>query len=195
MVLATLDLLRQSGLSGAGINQVVAASAAPKGSVYHYFPGGKLELTSAALKEAEHRVGQWFREVFHQPAPIATKVVSLFAAAGKSLEGNQFTRGCPVAAVTLDIDPDSEELRGVCHTVFDNWQEIIAAGLDGVPQAERRGVAQLILATLEGALILSRAEATKEPLLRAGDSLAGVLALKFPARSSLKRPKGGRRRG
>jgi AcrR family transcriptional regulator len=41
MVLATLDLLRRSGLSGAGINHVVAASRAPKGSVYHYFPRGR----------------------------------------------------------------------------------------------------------------------------------------------------------
>jgi len=195
MILATLDLLRQSGLSGAGINQVVAASAAPRGSVYHYFPGGKLELTTAALKEAERGVGQRFRDIFHKSTPIATKVASLFAAAGNSLEGNQFTRGCPVAAVTLDIERDSEDLRAVCRGIFDSWQEIIAAGLNGVPRAERRGVARLILATFEGALILSRAEATKEPLLRAGKSLAGVLALRFPTASSPQRAKGGRRRG
>ena len=41
LILTTLDLLRRGGLSGAGINQVVAASRAPKGSVYHYFPWGK----------------------------------------------------------------------------------------------------------------------------------------------------------
>ena len=57
MVLATLELLRQSGLAGAGINNVVDASGAPKGSVYHYFPGGKRDLVASALVEAERRVG------------------------------------------------------------------------------------------------------------------------------------------
>lgn len=193
MILAALDLLRQSGLSGAGINQVVAASAAPKGSVYHYFPGGKLELATVALKEAERGVGQWFRDVFHRRAPIARKVESLFVGAGTSLEANGFTRGCPVAAVTLDIERDSEALRAVCSAIFETWQDIIAAGLDDVPAAERHGVAQLILATLEGALILSRAVATRDPLLRAGTGLASVLGLKFPASSSRPRARGRRR--
>lgn len=195
MILATLDLLRQSGLAGAGINQMVAASAAPKGSVYHYFPGGKLELATAALKEAERGVGQWLRDIFDKPAPLATKVVSLFAGAATSLERNQFMRGCPVAAVTLDIDRDSEVLRAVCRAIFDSWQEIIASGLGGVPEAERRGVARLVLATFEGALILARATAAKEPLLHTGRILAGVLELRFPVASSQQGAEGGRRRG
>lgn len=52
IVRATLDLLSQSGLLGVGINQVVAESGTPKGSIYYYFPGGKLELAAAALEES-----------------------------------------------------------------------------------------------------------------------------------------------
>jgi TetR/AcrR family transcriptional regulator, lmrAB and yxaGH operons repressor len=180
MILATLDLLRQAGLAGTGLNQMLAASAAPKGSLYHYFPGGKQELTTAALKEAERGVGEGLRAVFHKPGPLAGKVAALFAGAAKSLETNQFTRGCPVAAVTLDIDRDSEDLRAVCRAIFDSWQAIIAEGLDEIPKAERRGVARLVLATFEGALILARAEASKEPLLNAGRSLADLLGRRFP---------------
>ena len=69
----------------------------------------------------------------------------------------------------------------VWRTVFTSWEDIIAAGLDEVPKAKRREIAELILATLEGALILSRAAATKEPLLRAGRSLGEVLAGKSGA--------------
>jgi TetR/AcrR family transcriptional repressor of lmrAB and yxaGH operons len=181
IIRATLDLLSQSGLSGVGINQVVAASAAPRGSIYHFFPGGKLELGIVALKEAEQREGQWFRGIFHQREPIAKKVELLFAEAAKLLEASEFMKGCPVAAVVLDLDRDSERLRAVCCATFMTWKNIIAAGLDEVPEAERPEVTELVLATLEGALILSRAEATRAPLMRAGRILGEIFGRKFQA--------------
>jgi AcrR family transcriptional regulator len=179
IVRAALELLSQSGLAGVGINQVVAASAAPRGSIYHFFPGGKLELAAVALDEAEQGVGQWFRGVFDQREPIAKKVESLFAGAAANVESSGFNKSCPVGAVTLDIDSDSEKMRAVCHRIFVTWRDIIAAGLDEVPEAERRGAAELILATLEGALILSRAQASKDPLLRTGKNLGDVLTRRF----------------
>ena len=181
VIRATLDLLNKSGLAGAGIKQVAAASAVPEGSVSQLFPGGKLELATVALEEAERSIGQWFREVFHQRKPIARKVELLFIDAAKNVEASEFMKGCPVAAVTLDLDRDSERLRAVCRAIFMTWQDIIAAGLDEVPKAKRREVGELILATLEGALILSRAEATKDPLLRGGRILGDILARRFRA--------------
>ena len=178
---ATLDLLSRSGLSGVAINQVVAASAAPRGSIYHFFPGGKLQLASVALKEAEQAEGQWFRGIFHQRESIAQKVELLFTSAAKLLEESEFMKGCPVAAVALDLDRDSEGLRALCHAIFTTWQNIIAAGLDEVPETERAQVAEFILATLEGALILSRAQATKEPLLHSGRTLGEMMGRKFRA--------------
>jgi TetR/AcrR family transcriptional repressor of lmrAB and yxaGH operons len=179
MILATLDLLRGSGLAGAGINPIVDASGAPKGSVYHFFPAGKHQLVTAALKEAERAVGEGFRAIFGQSAPLSQKVRTLFTATGTRIEATEFTKGCPVAAVTLDIDDESEELRTVCRGVFATWCEIIAAGLDEVPAAQRHEVAQLILAALEGALILARARVSKDPLLQTGALLANIVASAF----------------
>ena len=183
IIRAALDLMSQSGLSGVGINHVVATSAAPRGSIYHFFPGGKLELAAVALEEAERGVAQWFRAVFDQREPIAKKVESLFSGAAANVEASGFNKSCPVAAVTLDVDSDSERMRAVCHRIFATWQGIIAEGLDEVPERERQGAAELILATLEGALILSRSEASTSPLERAGKNLGDVLARRFRAPS------------
>ncbi len=181
IIRATLDLLSQSGLSGVGINQVVAASAAPKGSIYHFFPGGKTELASVALKEAERSEGQWFRGIFHRQLSIVEKVDLLFTDAARLLEESGFMKGCPVAAVALDLDHDSERLRAVCRAAFVAWRDIIAAELNEVPEAERPELAELILAALEGALILARTEAIKEPLLRAGRTLGEIIGRRFRA--------------
>ena len=179
MILATLDLVRRSGLAGAGINQIVDASQAPKGSVYHYFPGGKHELVATALSEAERSSGEGFTNLFGQSIPIGEKVRALFSKTGARLEASEFSQGCPIAAVTLDLDADCRALRPVCQRVFDTWVGCIAAGLEEVPEAERRPVARLILATLEGALILSRADGVRDTLRRDGDQLAGLLELKY----------------
>ena len=194
MILATLDLLRQSGLAGAGINHVVDASRAPKGSVYHYFPRGKHELVATALREAQRIVGDGFTRVFGQSIPLGQKVRALFTATGARLESNACTKGCPVAAVTLDLNEDSAELRGICQGVFDTWLKTIAAGLGEVAETERRAVAQLILVTLEGALILSRAAGTQRPLLDSGAWLADLLELRYPPSPSPRRSKRAARR-
>ena len=182
LVVATLDLLRRAGLSGAGINQVVDASQAPKGSLYHYFPGGKQQLVIEALREAERTVGGNFSRIFGATARVAEKVRTLFAKTAAGLDANEYAKGCPVAAVTLDLDRRSEALREVCAAVFDHWTAVIADGLADVPRTERRVVAQLILATLEGGLVLARARGAKAPLLESGNSLAMVLEARFPAR-------------
>jgi TetR/AcrR family transcriptional repressor of lmrAB and yxaGH operons len=113
LVLATLDLLRRAGLSGAGINQVVDASQAPKGSVYHYFPGGKQQLVIEALREAERNVGDTFSKIFSGTARVAEKVRTLFTKTAGGLEANEYAKACPVAAVTLDLDRESQALRAV----------------------------------------------------------------------------------
>jgi TetR/AcrR family transcriptional regulator, lmrAB and yxaGH operons repressor len=197
MILATLDLLRASGLSGAGINNIVEASGAPKGSVYHFFPAGKHALVTAALREAEQTVGGAFRTILSQAAPVSQKVQTLFQATAGRLQASGFLKGCPVAAVTLDLDESSAELRTVCEDVFRTWREIIAAGLNEVAENARHDVAQLILAALEGALVLARAQASPAPLEQTGALLATTLAHTFGyPRGEKQRPKrvGGRRK-
>jgi hypothetical protein len=55
----------------------------------------------------------------------------------------------------------------------------VAEGLHEVPARERRVVADLILATLEGAMILVRAQASPRPLHEVADALAAALDARF----------------
>src|ERR1700732_1444302 len=55
---AAVRLFRQQGYAGTGLNDIVDASGAPKGSLYHYFPAGKASIAVAAVEEAGRRVAE-----------------------------------------------------------------------------------------------------------------------------------------
>ena len=50
MVLSALYLFAERGVQGTSIADVLERSGAPRGSVYHHFPGGKDEIVSAAKR-------------------------------------------------------------------------------------------------------------------------------------------------
>ena len=186
MVVAALDLLRESGLSGAGINSVIAASGAPKGSLYHYFPRGKAELVTTALRYAERDLVAGLRTAFAGDATVGAKIRAFFRAKAAGMRAKGFTQGCPVAAVTVDLDPAAAGVARVCAGIFDACRDAVAEGLHEVPARERRIVADTILATLEGAMILVRARASRRPLYDVADVLAATLDARF-ARATTKK--------
>ncbi len=52
MIISATELFRENGYSGTGFRDVVAHSGAPRGSIYHHFPGGKTELAEEAVRLA-----------------------------------------------------------------------------------------------------------------------------------------------
>jgi len=82
---AAISLMRQSGLSGAGINEIVRASGAPKGSVYHFFPDGKQQIAAEALDAYSGRVVAFIDATLSRKRSPGTKVEALRAAVAASL--------------------------------------------------------------------------------------------------------------
>ena len=194
MVVAALDLLRESGLSGAGINSVIAASGAPKGSLYHYFPRGKTELVTTALRHAEKELVAGLRTAFEGDATLGAKIRAFFWAKAAGMEAKGFAQGCPVAAVSVDLGPGASEIAEVCAGIFDACRDAVAEGLHEVPVRERRDVADLILATLEGAMILVRARASPRPLRDVADVLAATLDARLAHSKTNRRARATRKR-
>jgi AcrR family transcriptional regulator len=140
---------------------VLAHSGAPRGSVYHHFPGGRTQLIEeavalagdfvAGLIEAAARTGD--------PAVAIDKFVSLWRT---WLADSDFTAGCPIVAVTVAND-DSVRLAG---GVFGRWTDGLATafGAHGLPDARARRLAMFVIAAVEGAVIMCRAERSIEPL-------------------------------
>jgi AcrR family transcriptional regulator len=177
MLDSAIELFREHGYNGTGFRQVVAHSGAPRGSIYHHFPQGKVQLGVEALELAGDRI----EAVFRQGAVEGDDFVSAFEWVWSwwtgYVVGTDFEAGCPVAAVAAESHPEAPQLRDATNAVFERWQVSIAAGLQasGVSEADARGLAALIIAAQEGATLLARARRSPEPLERVGRSLAALL--------------------
>jgi AcrR family transcriptional regulator len=179
MIEATIDLMRSSGLSGAGINEIVRASKAPKGSVYHFFPGGKQQIAAEALAAYSQRVMAFIDAALASQDKPALKVRALFDVFARRVEDAQFRKSCAAGTVCLDLDADRDALRGVVADAFEAWTEVIARHFAHDDGWAARSFAGLLLTAFEGAYIRARAERSSRPFKEAGAWLAELAATRF----------------
>jgi len=160
MIDGALALLARRGLQGASFSELLAATGAPRGSLYHHFPGGKDELMAAAVDRAGAVLTDAMASVAGAPAEV---VVERFLAIWRTvLTRSDCASGCAVLAVT--VAADSAELLSHATVVFRSWRDGLAELLRkcGLAPAAARRFAIVLIASAEGAVVLSRADGTPE---------------------------------
>jgi TetR/AcrR family transcriptional repressor of lmrAB and yxaGH operons len=118
---AAEDMLREGGMAGTGIKEIVARSGAPIGSLYHYFPDGKTQLVTESLRIHADKVSRLLEHCFDGRRTAAAALRSLFNGAADGFERGGANKGCAIGAVTLDLMPVDAEIRAVCSEAFDRW--------------------------------------------------------------------------
>jgi TetR/AcrR family transcriptional repressor of lmrAB and yxaGH operons len=162
MVESAVVLLAKRGFQGASFTEVLAHSQAPRGSIYHHFPDGKEQLIAAAIDYAGARAVMLLDALSgRRPVEIVDAFMGMWRAV---LERSGFTAGCSVLAVT--VSADSAELLARAGQVFRSWQarlaELFTAA--GLSAADADGLATMMIAASEGAVVLARAEQAFAPL-------------------------------
>jgi TetR/AcrR family transcriptional repressor of lmrAB and yxaGH operons len=176
MLRTTARLLRRQGYAATGWRQVVAESETPWGSQAHHFPGGKEQLAAEAVSLAGSRYERLLRAGLEGTHP-ATFVEQWAALAATELESSGWSDGCPVATVALETAHTSERLANACAGVLAGWHTALTDAIVArkITVREAASLATLILASIEGALLLARAKRDGEPLRTVGYELAALL--------------------
>jgi TetR/AcrR family transcriptional repressor of lmrAB and yxaGH operons len=174
---SAVDLLQRQGYHATGLNELLERSEAPRGSLYHYFPGGKEQIGAEAIARAGGQVAAAVVHLLRTKPSVADAVEALAGLLAAGLEASDFERGCPVATTALEVTPRSEPIRAAVQASFESWlaplrERLEAGGFDRL-QAARR--ADLAIATLEGALVLARARQDADVLRDAGRQLRALL--------------------
>ncbi|WP_104819860.1 TetR/AcrR family transcriptional regulator [Kitasatospora sp. MMS16-BH015] len=177
LVQATRALTEAQGYFGTGLNQVLSESRAPRGSLYFHFPSGKDELVGQALTEAGREISTLIAACA-DGSPAATVVDRLITALATRMADSDYTKGCPLATVALEVSASNEPLRRLCATAYTDWQHALADLLthEGHPPATAEATASTTLALIEGALLLARVHRSRHPLDQAARTLTTLLA-------------------
>jgi AcrR family transcriptional regulator len=162
MVVSAALLIRERGARATSIDDVLAHSGAPRGSVYHHFPGGRDQL----LREATDFAGGYVAARIDRAGSALELLDSLIEEYRAQLVRSDFRAGCPVVAVAVEAgDPDSE-LHEHAAAAFAEWQRLLAERLaaEGVGAARADELAVMVIAAVEGALVMARARRDSSPL-------------------------------
>jgi TetR/AcrR family transcriptional repressor of nem operon len=162
-------LFNQKGFEGTSLADLMRATGLQKGGIYRHF-SGKRELAAEAFDYA------WDKAV-HKRLDGVAEVPDCVDRLKKTIENFVQRReglvpgGCPLMNTSIEADDGNPLLRARARKALQNWTErlsrIIAEGIKK-QQIDRRvsprHLAQLIIGSLEGALLIGRLQHDEEPL-------------------------------
>jgi AcrR family transcriptional regulator len=176
MVAAARRLFRERGYLGTALSDVVAESAAPRGSIYFHFPGGKEELAGeVVLLHAGDHIAH-----INRAAAATTTAGQLIEAFIRRIRGellsSNYREGCAMAPLVIDSIPDSDQLSDATRRGFQDIIATLAARLTekGVPDSRATQLATFACSSAQGALIVGRALRSPEPFDLASAQLAAA---------------------
>ncbi|MBG13792.1 MAG: TetR family transcriptional regulator, partial [Alcanivorax sp.] len=130
LVSTAAALFRQHGYAATGINDILKTAEAPKGSFYHYFPGGKEALGAEAVRYAGALVTRTLEQLHseHDTAGAALRAYGDLLAGWLADSG--YRDGCPLATTVLEVTPQSEPITAAARDAYADWRRALATMID-----------------------------------------------------------------
>lgn len=183
MVISAALLIRERGAHATAIADVLQHSGAPRGSAYHYFPGGRTQLLCEAVDYAGEHVAALITAV-GASLDLLDMLVEKYR---QQLLDTDFRAGCPIAAVSVEAgeSADRERMAPVVQraaAVFERWADLIAQRFvaDGVPAQQAGELSVLAVSALQGALLLARTQRDLTPVDLVHRQLRSLLEAALP---------------
>jgi TetR/AcrR family transcriptional repressor of lmrAB and yxaGH operons len=147
------ELFREHGFEGASLALITERTGLGKGSLYHFFPGGKEEMAAAVLAE----IDRWFEANIFRPLREAADPLAAVAATLDATE-EYFRSGRRVCLVgVFALSNTRDRFAQAISGYFAAWRDALAAALRHGGCAAAQDLAEAILADLQGGLVLARA--------------------------------------
>lgn len=162
----TCDLMEKQGYHGTGLNEIVKESGAPKGSLYHYFPEGKEQITSEAVVQSGKVIAQRIKNDLGGKSNAAEAIHDFVLKIADHVELSGFAAGSPLTAVAMETTTKSERINLACRDAYSLLESAFVEKLveGGYSKVKAYELGTFITAAIEGGIILSRTYHSGNPL-------------------------------
>ena len=179
IVEAAAPIFNQHGYEGSSLNDLMHATGLKKGGIYRHF-SSKEELAAEAFDFTWDTA--WKARLLHveerqNGIEKLKQLISNFIELRSPVPG-----GCPILNTAIDSDDGNPVLRARAAKALRFWlarlQKIVEQSQERgeiKSEVEPKAVATLVIASLEGALMMSRIQHDQEPLRRVQAHLNGFL--------------------
>lgn len=177
IIRATAQLLRQRGYAATGLADIIETSGAPKGSLYHYFPGGKDDIAVEALRYAGEKVQATLTELAGEQPSAAAVMRRYGAMVAGWMADSKFRDGCPIATTLLETAAEKSKAAEVGRAALESWTAVLSEKLrrDGATASSAERLARFAIMSLEGALIFARVEGDATAIAAAMEDVATLM--------------------
>jgi len=177
LINAMITTLQHRGLHGAGLSEILSVAGAPKGVLYHHFPGGKDALAVAAIEATFSYLCHKLDSYVAKEPDFTSALQAWILRALRGLDDSAFELGCPLAAVALESTAADVAIRRSLSEGFATLRARIADVLVSAGHTPQRAaaIAALIIAAYEGGLLQARVANDTAPMVQAMDALMPML--------------------
>lgn len=182
ILMAAFKEMHKHGYQGMRIDQVLKSTGFKKGALYHHF-SSKQALGYAVLEECiQKRITElWIAPLNSCDDPLEC-IHNLFTAIDKDWSDDFFYQGCPLNNLAQEMSPIDEGFRERIEKFFQYWQGTMSASLKRGQLQQLVDVeintddsALFVIATIEGALGMTKNYQSKEVYYRCGRELKRYL--------------------
>lgn len=186
MLLSAAEVMRERGAAGVTIDEVLARSGAPRGSVYYHFPDGRNQILAEALRYSGDSITAMIDDAAGWGAKALLREFVEFWE--RLLAESDFAAGCAVVAAAIGSDDADPKLSAEAGAILGRWRNALTRAFanDGFDDADAASLAVMSIAALEGAVVLSRSTRSTDPLRQVGEQLEFLIkAREFVIRNKI----------
>lgn len=156
------EVFNRKGYSGASMSDIMRATGLEKGGIYRHFTN-KDDLALEAFDYAVGLVRVEFQSALKDKRDAIDRLHAIVAVFRAMPGGLPVAGGCPVLNTAVEADDTHPLLRDHARRAMDEWREfIVRTILKGIergqvrPEVQPEELATFLIATLEGAIMLTK---------------------------------------
>ena len=182
LIAAMQGALQNKGYHGVGLKELLEVAQAPKGVLYHHFPGGKAELAVASIEAVVSQLTFGLDKLVQRNADVVQALDAWMGSAQKALAISGYERGCPLATIALESSPDDVAIRQALAHGFAAIRERLGRTLQhaGIEATRAHNLAALTVSAYEGALVQSRVAGNVDAMQATSQALLDLVRLSLP---------------